>query len=189
MLIWSGRGILAALVFLGMLILGTILFYGSSIDYAFVIAGFVAAIFSWYFGNKWNAKPTKILVDQKTGKEHHIKPNHSLFFVPMQYWGILFSVLAIIILFQNSFILGITATLLVLGIVTVAYSLKPKKKVSVSKSAVSATPKQSNSINPKVAKTNSYQPSQKTVAAAAPAKAPIAAKSFEPSDHSRFMPK
>ena len=47
---------------------------------------FTAAVLL-FFG-LWMNKPTgQVLVDKNTGAEIHVRPNHSFFFIPVQYWS------------------------------------------------------------------------------------------------------
>ena len=68
-------------------------------DYAFILSFLIAAAFSWFFGKKWNT--SVVGVDEVTGQQVTYKPNHSIFWIPMQYWGIIFGVIAIVILVQQ----------------------------------------------------------------------------------------
>ena len=89
MIIWSGRGILIVLIFFLTLIACLQLIPNEFDNYAFVIACYMAGIFSWYFGNKWNQKSTRTFIDEKTGERFAIRNNHTLFWIKMQYWGII----------------------------------------------------------------------------------------------------
>jgi len=101
MIIWSGRG------FLSILVLGVTIFLFVTVlpteqaDWAFVVGLFVAAAFSWIMGKRWNEKEGRIVIDKATGQEVMIKPNHSIFWIKMQYWGIIFTIFGIIILIQQ----------------------------------------------------------------------------------------
>ncbi|MCK9156483.1 MAG: hypothetical protein M0P12_10300, partial [Paludibacteraceae bacterium] len=98
MIVWSGRGFLSFLVFITTLFLSCQVLPDSLSDYGFVIACFVSAGFSWIFGIKWNKQNERIVIDDKTGQKYRVRTNHSLFWIPMQYWGMIFSIIGIIIL-------------------------------------------------------------------------------------------
>ena len=70
-------------------------------DYAFILAFFTAGAFSWFMGKKWNEEEARTVIDKATGQEIILKPNHSLFWIKLQYWGIIFGVFGLIILIQN----------------------------------------------------------------------------------------
>ncbi|MFV8354347.1 hypothetical protein ACNQGB_16485 [Flavobacterium sp. XS1P32] len=101
MIVWSGRGFLSIIVLLVTLLLCVSIFPTENADYGFIITAFVTGIFSWYFGTKWNTENERILIDEKTGQRLKIKNNHTLFWISMQYWGIIFILLGIVILIQN----------------------------------------------------------------------------------------
>ncbi|MEZ4756555.1 MAG: hypothetical protein R2817_07005 [Flavobacteriales bacterium] len=39
-----------------------------------------------YFGKRWNTGEGRLLQDVRTGEVMEVKPNHSFFWIPMQYW-------------------------------------------------------------------------------------------------------
>ncbi|NLR93847.1 hypothetical protein [Flammeovirga agarivorans] len=99
-LVWSGRGGLSVLVLL-VSIFGLVQIVPRDFaSYAFIVSLFVTAVFSWVMGKKWNGK-TQILMNKSTGQDILLKPNHSLFWIKMQYWGIIFGILGLIILIQE----------------------------------------------------------------------------------------
>lgn len=108
MIVWSGRGFLPVLVLIATLFICVSTFPEEYADYGFVIAFFIAAIFSWFFGLKWNKKNERIVIDEASGERLKLKNNHSLFWIPMQYWGMIFAILGIVVLFQNSVISAVS---------------------------------------------------------------------------------
>jgi len=100
MVVWSGRGYLSVIVLLASLFFFILVLPSSISNYSFFISGFIAAGFSWYFGEKWNIKAERIVIDEKTGERLTVQNNHTLFWIPMQYWGAIFSILSLIILYQ-----------------------------------------------------------------------------------------
>ena len=129
MIVWSGRGFLLIIILLGTLFLGLKIIPNEYQDYSSVIAAFITAMFSWYFGNKWNKDNERIVVDEKTGQRLKIKNNHSLFWIPMQYWGIIFSTFGIIILFQNSVLFGIIFSLILIALVVIPLINRNPKEI------------------------------------------------------------
>ena len=124
MIVWSGRGFLSLLI-----LFITIFFFISILPETYIIQSFViplyiAAIFSYFFGIKWN-KTLKFFIDKETGKEINFKSNHGLFWINMEYWGIIFPALALVMLLQNldsqgtEFYLNIL--LVLIGITCVVY--------------------------------------------------------------------
>lgn len=100
MIVWSGRGSLSLIILIVVYLLLTLVFPKEQSNYALIIGLFVAAGFSWFMGKKWNESNKKTVIDKASGQEIILQPNHSLFWIKMQYWGIIFSVLGIILLIK-----------------------------------------------------------------------------------------
>ncbi|WP_109301088.1 hypothetical protein [Aquimarina sp. AU474] len=101
MIVWSGRGFLSVLVLALVLFALTSFLPEEQNNMAFAISLFTSAIFSWFMGKKWNEPNGKTLVDKETGQEVILKPNHSLFWIKMQYWGFIFGALGIFMLVKQ----------------------------------------------------------------------------------------
>ncbi|GAA4274746.1 hypothetical protein U6A24_21705 [Aquimarina gracilis] len=101
MIVWSGRGFLSILVLAVVLVTLTSFLPKEQNNLSFAISLFVAGIFSWIMGKKWNESNQKKFIDKETGEEIILKPNHSLFWIKMQYWGIIFGVLGIVMLVRQ----------------------------------------------------------------------------------------
>jgi ATP/ADP translocase len=107
MIIWSGLGFLvAAIAFLLLLIAEYVTeslfgdeFYYQAHGWPKLLAFFLAGMVIWPLGKYLNSKQGKIMIEKETGKEVLIKPKHSLFFIPMEYWGPILLALGIIFLF------------------------------------------------------------------------------------------
>ena len=101
MVVWSGKGILSVFVLIATFLSLAFVLPTELGDYAFVFGFFVAGAFSWFMGKKWNEEEGRTVIDKATGQEFHLKANHSLFWVKMQYWGIIFGLFGLIILIQK----------------------------------------------------------------------------------------
>ncbi|WP_276372265.1 hypothetical protein [Chryseolinea sp. H1M3-3] len=101
MIVWSGKGFLAVIVLIASFAVSVNLFPKEQSDYAFILAFFATAAFSWFMGKKWNEQDARTFIDKSTGQEIVFKANHSLFWIKLQYWGIIFSIFGFIILLQN----------------------------------------------------------------------------------------
>ncbi len=97
MIIWSGKGILSVLVLLLALVLTISIAPEGQGTISLATALFIAAAFSWYFGKKWNGQ-SKTVVDKETGQEIELKQSHSLFWINIQYWGVLYAIIGILVL-------------------------------------------------------------------------------------------
>ena len=100
MIVWSGRGFFSLLILFIAIFLFIPILPETYITQSFVIPLYIAAIFSYVFGIKWN-KTLRILIDKETGKEINFKSNHGLFWINMEYWGIIFPAFALIMLAQS----------------------------------------------------------------------------------------
>ncbi len=101
MIVWSGRGFLTVVV-LAVVLFGLTSFLPkdqNSLSYA--ISLFASGIFSWIMGKRWNESNQKTYLDKNTGEEVILKPNHSLFWIKMQYWGIIFGILGVVMLVKQ----------------------------------------------------------------------------------------
>ncbi|MEL6559198.1 MAG: hypothetical protein AAFQ94_13495 [Bacteroidota bacterium] len=101
MIVWSGRGFLSVVVLLISFLVCSSILPKEQGDFGFVISFFIAGAFSWFMGKKWNEEGGRTMIDKESGQEVIIKPNHSLFWIKMQYWGPVFGVLGLIILVQQ----------------------------------------------------------------------------------------
>ncbi|MUT67738.1 hypothetical protein [Paenibacillus sp. NEAU-GSW1] len=103
MIVWKGFGILNVLI-VGLmfvvfhLIMSSIGLENESGTNSFGIAFLVSALPIWFLGKKLNSGSNRVLVDPQTGIQYRMGTQHSLFFVPMQYWGPIAGVLGILTL-------------------------------------------------------------------------------------------
>ena len=101
MIIWSGLGFLPVLF----LILFGVAFSSASsgpmsdkaLAFTFFLAGIASGALGWWL----RTRPARILIDKATGREVVLRRRHSLFFVPMIYWGPIFFVMGIYELIQS----------------------------------------------------------------------------------------
>ncbi|MBL87499.1 MAG: hypothetical protein CMO82_12665 [Winogradskyella sp.] len=99
MIFYTGRGMMVlALIGIPYAIL-SVLNLNVSDESAMAYSAFIGAPFIYFIGSYWN-KP-KIGVDEKTNEQFWYKPNHSLFWIPMQYWSIIWVIIGIIILIAS----------------------------------------------------------------------------------------
>jgi len=96
MLIWKGLGFLVVVIaFVGMFASQFIFdkLFGSGYYEAQAwpkMAGCVAgAVAIWFLGTYLNSRPGRVFIDKQTGQEVLYKKRHDLFFIPMQWWSII----------------------------------------------------------------------------------------------------
>ncbi len=172
MIVWSGRGFLIVLVFIAGMFLGNAIFPDNMADNVFVFAGLLTAIFSWFAGIAWNTNNERVVTDDKTGRKMIIRGSHGLFWIPMQYWGIILTILSIVILAQNSIWMA-AATTAIFGSILLIYRLKKSDKVRME--AVSTIKTSTEQYQPRVDNLETEEERLKRRA--------------EREDHSRFMPR
>jgi hypothetical protein len=107
MIIWSGLGFLVAVITFLLLLTAEYatesLFQDESYYQAHgwpkLLAFFLAAVVVWPLGKFLNRRQGKVVIEKETGKEVLVKPNHSLFFIRIEYWGPILLILGIVFFF------------------------------------------------------------------------------------------
>lgn len=92
MIFWKGWGILTIIIPAVILYFVDILVSSlglhsldDRLQLAFVCI--VSGVIMWYVGKAFNANSGRVLVDEETGERYRMGHGHSLFFIPMHYWG------------------------------------------------------------------------------------------------------
>jgi hypothetical protein len=90
MIIWNGLGFLP-IVFMMIFGLGfSAESNGPITDKALAYTFFLTGLASGALGLWLRKRPAQIVIDKATGKEIALRRSHSLFFIPMIYWGPIF---------------------------------------------------------------------------------------------------
>ncbi|HUA07680.1 MAG TPA: hypothetical protein VMA98_00275 [Candidatus Acidoferrales bacterium] len=105
-IIWRGWGFLAVLiplvlVFVCAVIGAMISPIASAVGVA--VGGAIGAYLVWTLGVKWNSAPGRVLVDPSDGSQVVLRRTHSLFWIPMQWWGPVMGVLALLLALSMAF--------------------------------------------------------------------------------------
>lgn len=101
MIIWKGYGFLVFIVTLICIILFGTIFNKAGVndDYGAGVGLIVAGIISWVLGKKFNnPEKSQVFIEKGTGREVIHRPGHSLFFIKMEYWGIILPILGMVVL-------------------------------------------------------------------------------------------
>lgn len=88
--IWKGWGLLVLVIALVVSLATMMLLAALGVAHGFgpALGAILSAVAIWVVGNKLNSPlKNRVLVDQNTGAEVILKPEHSLFFIKMQYWA------------------------------------------------------------------------------------------------------
>ena len=102
MIIWKGYGFLVLVITVAIGALLSLLFssMGSSEDTGAAVGAIISGLTIWFVGKKMNAPDkARTFIDKESGQELNIKPNHSLFFIKMQYWAFIIGGIGLIMLF------------------------------------------------------------------------------------------
>jgi hypothetical protein len=65
--------------------------------YTLLLTGIVSGILGYFL----RRRPERTLVDKATGQEVKVRASHSLFFIPMVYWGPVFIAWALVLLVRG----------------------------------------------------------------------------------------
>ncbi len=103
MVIWSGWGVLAVLFAvvgaiggIGLVDAAGGLGLGLPEDSGFALGLLVAAVVNWFVGTRLNRSLGRELIDANTGERVILRRQHTLFWVPMQYWSVVMAVFAVL---------------------------------------------------------------------------------------------
>ena len=95
MIIWSGLGFMPVLI---LVLIGMVLSLsqtgppgGFTVAVALLLTGFASGGLGWFLRKRGE----RVVVDKATGKEITLRQSHSLFFIPMFYWGPIFILMSL----------------------------------------------------------------------------------------------
>lgn len=101
MIIWKGYGFLVLVLAIAIGAIVSLIFgnIGSTQDMGAAVGAIISGVAIWFLGNKLNSPDkNKVMIDKKTGQEVTIAPNHSLFFIKMQYWAFIVAGIGLVML-------------------------------------------------------------------------------------------
>jgi hypothetical protein len=104
MIIWTGWGFLVALIVFACALVTNLIAdsrtggdaYWNAHKWPMGVALLVAAILCWFIGLAFHDRKPRVLIDAETGKEVVFRKSHSLFFIPVRWWGPILGILALI---------------------------------------------------------------------------------------------
>ena len=101
--IWKGRGFLTVLVLVASFLILLFTLPDGNATLGFTLPLFISGVFSFIFGNKWN-NPLKYYIDPKSGKKAILRNQHTLFWINMEYWGIILIVIGMAFITKQAMI-------------------------------------------------------------------------------------
>ena len=68
-----------------------------------IVALWFSGIASWFLGRYLNSRPEQVRIDETTGQEVRYRQAHDFMFVKMEYWGVGFVTIGLILLVLRLF--------------------------------------------------------------------------------------
>lgn len=103
MVVWQGAGIAAALIpailgFIAQWGVDSYFGHGYAVAHGWqnAIAWSVGAAIVWVAGTRLEKQPGKLLVDPATGNNVELKEKHTLFWIPMKYWAVIWVMASVV---------------------------------------------------------------------------------------------
>ena len=97
--IWEGHGYLAVLIpvinFFLFCLIALVLPEDLFLKGLFISTG-VSSYLLWKIGKRFNRNNRRRLIDPKTNEEVILKSSHSLFFVKIEYWGLILGIISVL---------------------------------------------------------------------------------------------
>ena len=92
LLIWKGWGVVVIGIAFVALVVGVIISTQFNADarwsdWILGLTAIAAGVGTWFLGKRMNRNAVRELVDPKTGEAVTVRGGHSLFFIPVQWWG------------------------------------------------------------------------------------------------------
>jgi hypothetical protein len=105
-IIWSGKGFLVAVFTFGFSLIANLIAnsvtgngaYWDAHKWPFAVSLFVSSVACWFVGRSFQNRKARVLIDPKTGQEVILPKSHTLFFIPMMWWGPILAVFGLIAL-------------------------------------------------------------------------------------------
>jgi ABC-type Fe3+ transport system permease subunit len=106
---WRGWGFLVAVFAFGCSLIANLIFnavdgkgYYDHHKWPLAISLIVSAALCWFIGQRLNRGSDRTAIDKLTGREFTIKrPRHTLFFIPMHWWGPILLAIALVLLVRH----------------------------------------------------------------------------------------
>ena len=111
MIIWSGFGFFVALIVFGCGLAAQLITsyvtgseaYWNTHKWTHALALFTAAVLCWFLGRFLRARGSRTLIDPSTDQSVVQRQNHSLFFIPMEFWGPILGAIALYLFLKDLF--------------------------------------------------------------------------------------
>lgn len=103
MILWKGWGIIG-IVFpvLVAALLASLGFSDENGRWYYLIGLTLAAIPVWFIGKHLNRDKDEVFTNEKTGQQYKLGNRHTLFFIPLQYYAIVYPILGVAPFFASN---------------------------------------------------------------------------------------
>ena len=61
----------------------------------------ITGLLCWFGGRYLHSRPSQLVLDETTGEQAEAKPIHDFMFIKMEYWGVIYGVIAMVLLVMN----------------------------------------------------------------------------------------
>ena len=130
MIIWKGLGILAAIIPIIFIITSNSILGSEVVGWAIL----TSAIPVWLLGRYFYKRPAQLMVDSETDQNILVKPEHTLFWVEMDYWAIILVIFGI----ANVLPINIREASLGIAIICLLYTSPSPRDATLSRMPSSA---------------------------------------------------
>ena len=105
-IIWTGFGFLVFVFIFGFSLIANLMTnfvtgsekYWDAHKWPFAASLFLSALTCWLVGRFFHNRKAQVLIDPKTSNEVILRKSHTLFFIPMIWWGPILAVFGLVIL-------------------------------------------------------------------------------------------
>ena len=61
----------------------------------------ITGLMCWFLGRYLHSRPPQLVLDETTGEEVELKPRHDFMFIKIEYWGVIYILIAFVVLVMN----------------------------------------------------------------------------------------
>ena len=109
--IWTGRGYLVAVIVVGSSLAANLLAntitgsdtYYDETNWVFGVSLLFSGVLCWPIGRFLATRKIRVLIDKETGEEIRSEAKHTLFFIPMHWWGPILCVIGAVLVLNEFF--------------------------------------------------------------------------------------
>ncbi len=97
MIFWKGWGIIGIIFPIAIAaVLASLGFSDENSNWFYFIGLTISAVPIWFIGKRLNRDKDEIMINETTGERFRLGNRHTLFFIPLQYYAVVYPILGII---------------------------------------------------------------------------------------------